>query len=264
MTNSTLSIVEYESHNHQVSWCGVSMADGDVFNTFLTNDVASRLNDKEGSVSFEAHLRSLPSTGFSRDSLDDILSVPISEARGWVIGEAIAEAYLSRKHKITWPWNMARDKRNPKASLAGADLIGFRGSGEEARLVLGEVKTSSDTNAPPGVMNGRSGMTHQIDKLANNLSLIYQILQWLYFRCKDTEHQESFDTAISFLLNSGGKDIALFGVLIRDTQPNELDIQASGKTLAGTLQAPTTCHLTAIYLPCGITDLLSRVSGGGP
>ena len=112
-------------------------------------------------------------------------------------------------------------------------------------------------------MSGRSGMTHQIDNLANNLSLICQLLKWLLPRCKGTEHEASFNTAISMFLASGNKAIALFGVLIRDTQANELDLKARGQTLAGTLQNPTTCQLIAIYLPCAIADLPARVSGGG-
>lgn len=262
MTKLSLVTIIYEGQEGQIIWRGVSMEAHDGFDTFMTNDVASRLHDKEGSTEFEAHLRSLASTGFTQNNLNAILAAEVPEERDWAVGEAMAEAYLSREHKITWPWNMERDKRNPNASLPGADLIGFEVEGENARLVLGEVKTSTDANTPPGVMNGRSGMTHQIDNLANNLSLIYQLLKWLLPRCKGTKHELSFNRATKCLLESENKAIALFGVLIRDTQPNELDLQARGRTLAGSLQDPTTCHLIAIYLPCAIAHLPSRVLGG--
>ena len=239
------------------------MEDGDGFNTFLTNDVASRLHDDEGIIEFEAHLRGLANTGFARDSLNAILAAEIPEQRDWAVGEAVAEAYLGCEYEIIWPWNMERDKRNPNASLPGADLVGFEISGADVRLVLGEVKTSTDVQTPPGVMNGRSGMTHQIDNLANNLSMINQLLKWLLPRCKGTKHEASFNAAILLFLDSGNKAIALFGVLVRDTQPNALDVQARGKTLAGSLQVPTTCQLIAIYLPCPISDLSARVAGGG-
>ncbi|MDH5542043.1 MAG: hypothetical protein OEY64_03665 [Nitrospinota bacterium] len=262
MTEPALATVSYESQNGQVSWRGVSMVDGNGFNTFMTNDVASRLHDTEGHAEFEAHLRGLANTGFARDSLNAILAAEVPEERDWAVGEAMAEAYLSHEHEITWPWNMERDKRNPKASLQGADLVGFEIDGDNARLALGEVKTSTDANTPPGVMNGRSGMTHQIDNLANNLSLICQLLKWLLPRCKGTTHETSFNTAVGLFLNSGNKAISLFGVLIRDTQPNDLDLKARGETLTSVLQAPTTCRLIAIYLPCPISDLPSRVAGG--
>jgi len=263
MTSLAFTAVNYENQSQQVSWRGVSLEDGNRFDTFLVNDVASQLRDEEGSSEFEAHLRSLVNTGFARDSLDVILAADVPEERDWAVGEAMAEAYLASEHDITWPWNMERDKRNPKASLPGADLVGFRITDGKVQLALGEVKTSTDVNAPPGVMNGRNGMVHQIDNLANNLSLICQLLKWLLPRCKGTEYETSFNTAVSLFLVSGNKAIVLFGVLIRDTQPDERDLRARGQHLAGKLQDPTICHLIAIYLPCAIPELPARVAGGG-
>ena len=186
MTEPSLTTVRYEHQDSQVTWCGVSMEDGSGFNTFMTGDVASRLHDEEGSTEFEAHLRGLVNTEFARYNLNVILAAKVPEEHDWAVGEAIAEAYLRCEYEITWPWNMERDKRNPNASLPGADLVGFEIEGDDARLALGEVKTSTDVNTPPGVMNGRSGMIHQIDNLASNLSLICQLLKWLLPRCKGT------------------------------------------------------------------------------
>ncbi len=255
--------VSYETQDRQVSCKGISIAEGEAFDSFMTRDVAARLHDEEGKNEFEAHLRGLANTGFSDENLNEILAAEIPEERDWAIGEALAEAYLTREHNVTWPWNMERDKRTPKASLPGADLIGFEINGEVVRLALGEVKTSGDENTPPGVMNGRSGMIHQIDTLASDLSLICQLLKWLWPRCKRTVHETSFNAAIALFINSGNKAVTLMGVLIRDTEPNELDLRARGTSLAGTLQSPSICQLIALYLPCEITNLPARVSGGG-
>jgi len=262
MTSLGFTTISYEGQSQQVFWHGVSMDEGNEFETFMTNDVASRLHDEEGSAEFESHLRSLVNTGFARDSLDAVLAAVLPEERDWAVGEAMAEAYLAREHSVIWPWNMERDKRNPNASLPGADLVGFRITGGNVQLVLGEVKTSSDLNTPPGVMNGRSGMKHQLDNLANNLSLICQLLKWLLPRCKGTEHEASFNQAVGLFLNSGNKAITLFGVLIRNTQPKEQDLLARGQHLAESIQRPTICNLIAIYPPCEIADLPARVSGG--
>lgn len=262
MMASVLSTINYEAQDRQVSWRGVCMTDGNSFNTFMTNDVASRLHDEEGTTEFEAHLRGLANTGFSRDSLNALLAAEVPEERDWAIGEALAEAYLAREHGITWPWNMERDKRTPKASLPGADLIGFEVNGTSARLALGEVKTSTDPDTPPNVMSGRSGMTHQIDTLATNLSILVTLLKWLLPRCKGTAHENTFNVAVSSFLASGSKSVALFGVLLRDTQADEKDLKARGQHLAGRLGTPTTCQLVAVYLPCRITDLTDRVSEG--
>jgi hypothetical protein len=209
---------------------------------FMSDNVASRLHDTEGRTEFEAVLRGLATTGFAHDSIDAILAAEVEEERDWAVGEAMAEAYLGFEHEIVWPWNMERDKRNPKASLAGADLIGFHTRNAVVRLALGEVKTSTDSKSPPGIMSGRRGMIHQIDNLANNLKLVCQILKWLLFRCKGAGFESSFQTAVGLFIDSGNKAISLFGVLIRDRQPNELDLVNRGKTLAKSMQDPTTCE----------------------
>jgi len=262
MAGTGMKTIIYANQDRQVSWHGVSMADGAAFNSFIASDVASRLYDEEGTNEFETHLRGLANTGFANNSLDEILAAEIPEERSWAVGEAMAEAYLGRQNDVIWPWNMERDKRTPNASLPGADLVGFEINGENVRLVLGEVKTSGDTNAPPNVMYGRSGMKHQIDNLASNLGLINRLLKWLQPRCKGTKYETHFNVAITLFLNSGNKAVALFGVLIRDTKPNELDLQARGQSLADTLQEPSTCQLIALYLPCAIAILPALVSGG--
>ena len=237
------------------------MLEGENFDTFMTTEVASRLYDEEGQAEFKGHVRALATTGFADESLNDVLMAEIQEDRDWAVGEALAEAYLSRKLGIVWPWNMERDKRHHAASLPGADLVGFLTQDDKCRLALGEVKTSSDADTPPGVMNGRGGMTHQIDDLANNLSVVATLLKWLWFRCKGTRHEESFNSAVCLYLQSGKRAVALFGVLVRDTKPSEKDLEPRGRTLAKSLQTPTTCQLIALYLPCSIQALPARVRG---
>ncbi len=262
--NAVLANVIYEDRAQQVTWRGVSIADGDVFDSFIGDSVASRLHDKEGKGLFELHLRGLAKTDFAQGNLKQILSATIPEERKWAIGEAFAEAYLGCQHNVIWPWNMERDKRSPNVSLPGADLIGFEVlQGEHVRLVLGEVKTSSDADAPPRVMTGPSGMVHQIDNIANNPGLIREILSWLFFRCRNTENEHLFNAAIALYLESGNKAVTLFGILIRDTSPDQKDLENRGAALAKVLQHPTICQLIAIYLPCTILDLVDRVARCG-
>ncbi len=73
MTEALLPTNSYEGRSQQVSWRGVSMEDGERFNAFLNNEVASRFFDEEATAEFEAHLRGLANTGFARDSLGAIL-----------------------------------------------------------------------------------------------------------------------------------------------------------------------------------------------
>jgi hypothetical protein len=57
----------------------------------------------------------------------------------------------------------------PKASLPGADLVGLIALGaDDAVLAIGEVKTFEDVDTHPGVMSGRSGMAHQLERPARS------------------------------------------------------------------------------------------------
>lgn len=251
---------DYQSATH---WSGMSFSDTKDFQVFLANEVAPRLHDASGKADFTAHLSSLASTGFAQNSLQAILAAEQPEERDWAVGEALAEAWLAREHGVIWPWNMERDKRTPKASLPGADLVGFVTQGSETRLALGEVKSSSDSHAPPNVMRGRHGMAGQLENLATDLGLLHSLIRWLQPRCRGNNAEPHFNAAIAVLLRSGNKALALFGVLVRDTRSDERDLRSRGQHLGGIVQPPTTCRLMALYLPFPISSLPERVAAGG-
>lgn len=254
--------IAYSSSQDATHWDGICFADGSPFDDFMSNEVASRLHDDSGKADFTSHLKSLASTGFAQDSLQAILEAEYPEERDWAVGEAVAEAWLSREHGVVWPWNMERDKRTPLASLPGADLVGFVTQGSETRLALGEVKCSSDTNTPPNVMTGRNGMTRQLEALATDMGLLHTLIRWLQPRCRGNGAEPYFNAAISLLLQSGNKAMTLFGVLVRDTQPDERDLRNRGQHLGDIVKAPAGCHLLALYLPWTIASLPDRVQGG--
>ena len=148
-------------------------------------------------------------------------------------------------------------------SLPGADIVGFIKTNSGYKLAFGEVKTSSENRYPPQVMSGRSGnLGYQIDSLVTNMGTISQLLYWLHPRCKNTEFQEAYNASAIAYFNSGNKDASIFGVLIRDTTPNQLDLEGRGNSLGGEVTAPTSCTLIAIYLPCKICDLPGIMQGG--
>ncbi len=252
----------YSNTHDATSWDGICIADGSKFNDFMTNEVASRLHDDAGKADFTSHLNSLASTGFVQDSLRVILEAEQPEERDWAVGEALAEAWLSREHGVVWPWNMERDKRTPQASLPGADLVGFVTQGSETRLALGEVKCSSDSNTPPNVMTGRHGMTRQLENLVTDIGLLHTLIRWLQPRCRGNDSEPHFNAAIRLLLQSGNKAMSLFGVLVRDTQPDERDLRKRGQHLGEIVKTPAGCRLLALYLPCSIASLPARVQGG--
>lgn len=253
----------YQSAEGCVSWRGACAQDGQALDAFLHGPVAARLNDDEGGEALSEHLHGLGLTGMGQDALEEVLAAEVPETRDWAAGEALAEAVLESEHDVVLPWNNERDKRNPFASLPGADIVGFQRDGESHRLALGEVKCSSEAKSPPQVMSGRSGMPYQLDELAHNPGKICQLFLWLLPRVKNTKYEAAFDVACTRYFNSGRRDLVLFGILVRDQVVCESDLQARGRQLAGHLQSPTRCCLIALYLPWSIAQLPQAIGQGG-
>jgi len=253
----------YHSAEGCVSWQGEFAQDNPDFRAFLQGPVSARLNDTEGDEDFTEFLQGLSLTNMGQANLQEVLNAKVPETRDWAAGEALAEAVLVAQQAVVLPWDTERDKRNPFASLPGADIVGFQRDGDSYRLALGEVKCSSEATSPPQVMYGRSGMTHQLDTLAHNLETIYQLLKWLSHRVKHTEYEIAFRAACTCYFNSERRNLALFGILVRDQEPRESDLEVRGRHLANHLQAPTRCHLIALYLPLPIAQLPQAIGRGG-
>lgn len=257
------SEVAYQFTHGCVSCDGLRAQDCAELGAFLSDRVAARLNDSEGNAELRDHLRGLSLTGMGQAALEEVLAAEVPEERDWAAGEALAEAMLEEHHDVVLPWNTERDKRNPFASLPGADIVGFQRDGDSHRLALGEVKCSSEGQWPPQVMSGRSGMGHQLDNLATNLGTICQLIKWLLHRVKRTTHENAFNQACERYFNSNRRDLALFGILVRDQEAREADLQARGRSLGRGLQEPTCCRLIALYLPWPISRLPELIRQGG-
>ena len=189
MTNGVTlgSRVEYLGNEQTVRWQGRVVDDAEQFKNYMQEVVHPRVTDVQSL--FDSTLRSLATTGMATEFLEKLLkAVPNPES--WEIGEALAECALRDEMdgQIFWPWNTVRDRRTPRASLPGADLVGFYCEEEKVFLLFGEVKTSSDTNTPPSVMQGGSGMVWQLERSATCLDIQFSLLKWLHARC----HLSSF------------------------------------------------------------------------
>lgn len=247
--------ISYSQSKKQVTWVGYKCKDTGEFDSYLKDTVKCRLYDDEITKPFESELKALATTNMGSEIITEILALECCK-EDWEIGESLAECLVMDSHKIELPWNSERDKKTPKASLPGADIIGFikAPSSEEYYLAIGEVKTSWDVNVPPGVVYGRSGMIHQIDNLVHSLAIQTQILKWLRVRCINTEFWQIYQSAVSNYINSKGKAIFLFGVLIRDTSPDELDLKNRAISLADKIHTPMSLDLIAWYLPRKISE----------
>ena len=245
------SSVCYSGVEGSATWQGRVVKDNSQFEGYLRDIVSPRVAD--ATSSFASTLFGLATTGMETEFVARLLSAA-PQPKSWEIGEALAESLLrdAADREIHWPWNTVRDRRTPRASLPGADLVGFQCEGDAVLLLFGEVKTSTDKNTPPSVMNGGSGMAWQLERSATRLDVQHALLQWLYARCGTHLHRQLYKKAVARYLSSQGTDLLVVGVLIRDTVPSEFDLKARARALAEALPTPTKIELAAWYLPVRI------------
>jgi hypothetical protein len=216
--------------------------------------VFPRIKDEAAGVG--ASLRALATTNMATEHVERLLNA-VPEPLGWEIGEAFADCMLQADpdREIHWPWNTVRDRRTPRGSLPGADLVGFCRKGEDVLLLFGEVKTSSDRRTPPQVMNGVNGMTWQLEQSVTRLDIQATLLHWLFPRCQMSDfYNDLYKRAVARYLSSKGTELLLVGVLLRDTPPSERDIVGRASDLANTLRSPMYAEIIAWYLPVSISD----------
>ena len=239
------------------------MGDRAGFERYMREVVRPRITDEASA--FDTELQGLATTGVEIQFVERLLHA-VAEPEGWEVGEVFAECALQddASRQVHWPWNMVRDRRAPRASLPGADSVGFLCDGEEVFLLIGEVKTSSDVRTPPGVMSGRGGMAWQLEQNVVRLDVQRTLLQWLHARCQSQSLGELYRKAVERYLESQGKALALVGVLLRDTHPSELDLRARGEALSHRVADPTRVDLFAWYLPVPISGWPALVRAGGP
>ena len=236
-----------------VGWQGRVVEDQAEFIAYLREVVCPRIADADSSFSTE--MRGLATTGMQTEFVERLLNA-VPGPKDWEIGEAFAECMLAADPhcEVRWPWNSVRDRRTPRASLPGADLVGFCRKDDVVLLLFGEVKTSKDVGSPPGVMYGGSGMIWQLERSATRLDIQHSLLKWLYERCASHSDRDLYKKAVARYLSSEGKELLLVGALIRDTPSTESDLESRGRALFAMFPKPTRIRLIAWYLPVKITQ----------
>ena len=251
MSNPKSKIV-YSATTGIVKWYGKSIESSQEFQDYIEERVRPEVFDKE-LVEFEKTMQDLKTTGMNPGNIEEFLH-PVPESRGWEIGEALAFCLLAdnKSGKYVLPWNTLWDKRTSKAINTGVDLVGFYKCDEKILLMLGEVKTSSDSKTPPDVTYS---LIEQIRKYNRKLDDdIYALLNWLKIRCKSDQLQVYFKNSVSLFISSGGSELFQIGILLRDTVPNELDLKGIATKLNNEFGSPTEMELSAWYLPVPIEN----------
>ncbi|MDE2833932.1 MAG: hypothetical protein OXM02_05375 [Bacteroidota bacterium] len=236
----------YSGSLGSIKWQGFLVREAELFRSYMKRHVRIRVRDDEEKGPLSVELSSMATTGMETAFVANFMEADRAE-RSWAIGEALAECIMADdpSRQIIWPWNRRRDLQVPNASLPGADLVGFCQEGEDVCFVFGEVKTSSQRRAPPQVMLGAKGMERQLAKLAVNTDTKWTLLYWIRARCRTAERESLFRAAAKRFIQSGGNDILLVGMLMRDTEPTERDVAAQAKSLADKVDAPARLEIVA-------------------
>lgn len=117
--------IRYSGSQGSALWHGLAVVREDRFRSYMAGRVKARVEDAEAQGQFEAELRAMATTGMTTEFVAKFLQA-VPEEKSWAIGEALSECVLAddETREICWPWNLVRDRRTPRASLQGADLVG--------------------------------------------------------------------------------------------------------------------------------------------
>lgn len=230
----------------QCSGIGLAWSDEDL-NEAMGGKVITILFDDKGKANITAILTPLADTSHTREALDRILA-DREDFENWKVGEAIAEAYLTDHRSCYFPWPDGHDERKSGSSLPGADLVGLSSDDNGDCLAFGEVKTSSDKNYPPSSMYGETGLKKQLEDLRDDELIRDKLLIYLALRARAASWRSRFKTASERYLKDSS-DVQLYGVLIRDVQPNDQDLRYRIDSLSIDRPSKTRIELIALYLP---------------
>lgn len=211
------------------------------FDEYLKKRVAGRCADREGVENTVSDLG-----GFGADLIKTVAETPQSSSR---MGECLAECFLEDERGSVLP-NYVLDRKNPRASVAGADLVGICKKGSKALLLLGEVKTSRERKSPPSVMDK---MTRQLTDIASSKSARKLLIVWLAH--KWTARNLSRSDLASAIKSHHAGTYRLVGVLIRDVDPEPDDISRACGRLQNELSSGASLALYGLYIPVEIKNL---------
>lgn len=237
---------------------GASYTDAEL-DTAFRGSISRILWDDVGTADLQAILTGVVTTDFADRSVKRVLAKRATP-ENWRVGEGLAEAFLIERRGCDFPWPSGRDLKNPSASPAGTDLVGFQkmNAVENAhRFAFGEVKTSEQEAWPPSVMDGRHGLTKQLENLRDSTDAKDSLVKYLGHHAIGTDWLPRYRSAATRYL-ANPSDVSLFGVLVRDVNPKREDLMGRAGSLAVGCPAETGIELRAMYLPTKTINSLAQ------
>lgn len=237
---------------------GLAFSEADL-DIALTQRLPPILSDAIGTRLIQELIGGVINTAFASDRLQSALNTPRT-MYDWQVGEAMAEAYLIDHRQCEFPWPSGRDLRNPEASPAGADLVGFQTINGGVRFAFGEVKTSTEDKWPPQVVTGRHGLSKQLEILRDSIAVKDHLaFVYLAHRAARASWKSRYRQAIIRYL-AKDSDVSLFGFLVRDVGPKPKDLSSRTALLSKNCPPDTTIELRALYLPAGSIPSLAAMA----
>ncbi len=244
---------EYKgSCGESVEFVGLSFKDNS-FEGYLHSKVKPKFDDTEWTDMLVKE--SVELTGFSADNLVEVFENR-EMLNEWRIGELVAECVLEDKFKVRFYYNSSRDAKNLRSNLTGADLVGFCDIDNEVCFLFGEVKTSNDTDTPPQVLYGKSGMIKQLESLKDYKEKRHELVKWIASKSivLKGKFKEEYGNAMCTYIKSGWNKVRLMGVLVRDTCPSDRDIRSRASALNNNVPNQMSLMLVSLYSGFAMND----------
>jgi hypothetical protein len=150
--------------------------------------------------------------------------------------------------------------KNPSASPAGTDLVGFQetdAADNSHRFAFGEVKTSAQKLWPPNLMQGRHWLQKQLEALRDSTHVKDDLVRYLGHHASGVSWLFHYQSATARYL-ANPSDVSLFGVLVRDVKPKAEDLKKRAEVLATNCPSQTDVELRALYLPKNSIKILAK------
>lgn len=213
---------------------------------WLSTAVRDRAYDSEEATKFDAFLRA---DGFDTSELYAAITAPEEPLTEKDLGESMGELALQQLHQASWFTNRRRDMRSVRASLPGADIIGFAPCEDGGhRLLIAEVKTSSDPKTPPTVMYGETGLQYQLYRAATDPRILRQLLRYTFSRVHGTDIMPILQDALRRLDKDLMSGAQLVGILVRDTPVAQKDVSHHAGVLSKQLPDADNVSSLALYV----------------
>lgn len=193
-------------------------------------------------------------TGFDPERLkEDLLSTRPSP-KYWQAGESLAHCFLEDYWFAQFP-QILRDGKNPRAFMAGADMVGFYHRNGTTNMLFGEVKTSGEDRWPPQVITNLLAQMTALKDRDVQMSLVLWLVQRFADVAVDNPDKMRCDAAVDAYVCRDA--VRLVGVLIRDTPSDKADLQLAFEKLGS--DTKTRLDVCALYIPVSVRTLPDKI-----